>query len=153
MSDETRTMGEITRWMSQLEQRVGAMHGENRAAHAEARAENRAGLAKIETQVGGMADALRVQNGTVMKIQERTSLLELRTQTVEAQQRGTDEEIDRIQSAATAGATAAATQAIQDTAPTAKRMTAIAAAAFGATSGGIWGVTKVVEAVAKAWGG
>lgn len=122
-------MGEITRWLQALEKRMGEMHGENRA-----------GITEIKASVTALADLQRTQNGNVAKIQERTSLLELRTGVVEQQQRNTDDELDRIQSAAMQAATGAATQAIHDTAPTQKRTTAIGAVAAGVTTGGMLGM-------------
>src|SRR5262245_17230253 len=126
---EQITTGEISRWMQAFERRVGEMHGENRA-----------GLAEIKASVANLADLQRVQNGRVANIQERTSLLERRAGSLEQQQRSTDEQIDRIQAAATQAATGAATQAIHETAPTQKRMTALGAIAAGVTTGGMLGL-------------
>lgn len=135
-------MGEITRWLQALEKRMGEMHGENRA-----------GLAEIKQTVGRLAELQHVQNGNVARVQTQTAVLETRMKTCEDQQRTTDEELDRIQTAALTAATGAATQAIQDTAPSAKRNSAIAAAVAGGTIGGAFVLEKVIPVIVKLFGG
>lgn len=135
-------MGELTRWMQNLERRMGEMHGENRA-----------GLLKIENSVSSLAELQRVQNGNVARQEGRIGVIETRLDYVAQHQRTTDQEIDTIQRAATNAAAGAASQAIFDVAPAQKRLTAIAALGAGVTTGGLftlyWIGKTLVDAMMK----
>jgi predicted nucleic acid-binding Zn-ribbon protein len=122
------TLGELSRWLQGLESRIGQMHGENRGS-----------MAKLETGLTEIARLQREANGRTGKLETAVAVADQRIQTVEQRQHTTEEEIDSIKGAATA----AASQAIHDTAPSQKRTTALGAIAAGVTTGGILGLYLV----------
>lgn len=133
MSNEF-TIGEVTRWLQTIEKRMGEMHGENRA-----------GIAEVKASVADLAELQRIQNGNVAKLQEHAAVTDHRVTTIERSQEGMGDRIDTIRDAATKTATAGATQAIHDTAPSRAQMAKLTAMWNGVTSGGIIGAYFVIK--------
>jgi hypothetical protein len=130
---EHLTMGEVTRWMRNLETRMGAMHGENRD-----------GIAEIKATTARLEELQRVQNGSVATVTARVAVLETK-------QAHTDDEVDRIQTIATNAASIAAKGAMEDISPSVKRLITVGAMAAGAVGGGLVGIAKVIEVVGTLW--